>query len=115
MSANETQPSKYPSVKVSEWVACLNINDNNIVLSCTVTTSDESASITGVGLILNTGAGITLCTCYTTLTSGSASANPSINMPAGDLAEGSTVNAVAQGECDGKHFFFEEELTITRC
>ena len=113
MSANETQP--YPSVKVSEWAACLNTNDNNIVLSCTVTASDESANITGVGLILNTGEGTTLCTCYTTLTSGSASAYPSLNMPAGDLAVGSTVNAVVQGECDGNHFFFEEDLTVTKC
>ena len=114
MSANGTQP-KHPSVKVSEWVACFNTNDDNIVLSCTVTTSDESASITGVGLILNTGAGKILATSYTTLTSGSASAYPSINLPSGDLGLGETVNAVAQGECDGQHFFFEEELTITKC
>ena len=114
MSANPTQP-KPPAVKVSEWVACFNTNDDNIVLSCTVTTSDESAGITGVGLILNTRAGTTLATSYTTLTTGSTSAYPSINLPAGDLTVGDTVSAVAQGECDGKHFFIEEELTITKC
>jgi hypothetical protein len=42
-------------------------------------------------------------------------ASPWINLAAGKLGEGDRVSAVAQGECNGEHFFFEQELTIGNC
>src|SRR5688572_12662317 len=118
MVANElkgTRGSANELVTVSDWTACYNSGDNIIALSCTVTTSDSSATISGVGLILNTGAGATLASFYTVSSSGSETVNPSLNLPPGGLKVGATVAGVVSGECQGQHFFFEEELTITDC
>ena len=102
-------------VKVTNWTACYNSADNIIALSCTVTTADSSASISGVGLMLNTSNGATLASFYTGLSGGSETANPALNLPPGELAVGETVWGVVSGECDGQHYFFEQKLTITAC
>ena len=102
-------------VKVTNWTACYNSADNIIALSCTVATADASASISGVGLMLNTSNGATLASFYTGLSGGSETANPALNLPPGGLAVGDTVWGVVSGECDLRHYFFEEKLTITPC
>ena len=102
-------------VKVTNWTACYNSADNIIALSCSVTTVDSSASISGVGLMLNTSNGATLASFYTALSGGSETANPALNLPPGGLAVGDKVWGVVSGECDGQHYFFEEKLTITAC
>lgn len=102
-------------VKVSDWNACFNSIDNIIALSCTITTTDSSATISGVGLILNDGHGNTLASSYTGSSGGSESVNPALNLPPGNLSVGDSVAAVATGECGGHHFFFEQELTIGHC
>jgi hypothetical protein len=102
-------------VKVADWKACYNPADNIVALSCTVTTIDSEAAISGVGLILNNSKGITLGSSYTECSGGSESASPSINLPPGTLAVGDTVWGVVSGQVQGQHYFFEEELTITNC
>ena len=102
-------------VKVSDWNVCFNSNDNIIALSCTITTIDSSATITGVGLILNDGRGNTLASSYVGSSGGSETASPALNLPPGNLKVGDSVAAVATGECGGHHFFFEQELTIGDC
>jgi hypothetical protein len=111
---SESAPGPAP-VTVSDWVACINANDDIIVVSCTISTVDSSAGITGVGLILNTSKGVTLVSTYVGLSTGSNSVSPSINLPLGEFAPGDSVAAVAQGECDGKHFFFEQDLSVGNC
>lgn len=107
--------SQDTNVNVTDWVACYNPNDNAIVLSCTVTASNSEEGISGVGLILNSGEGLTLATCYNGMSSPSPTVYPSINLKPGNLNVGSDILAVAQGECNGKHFFFEERLTVSQC
>lgn len=102
-------------VTVSDCVACLNSGDNVIVLSCTINTVDSSDGITGVGLVLNSSAGEELASIYVDMSSGSKSASPAINLPVGKLNEGDGVLAAAQGECNGQHFFFEQNLTVGKC
>ncbi|MEK6282448.1 MAG: hypothetical protein AABN95_18975 [Acidobacteriota bacterium] len=118
MAENKPQlekPSRTEVVSVTDWVACHNSNDNFIVLSCTVTSADSSAGITGVGLILNTHDGTTLASFYTALSSGSEIAYPALNLTPGEVSVGDNVSAVAQGEWNGQHFFFEQDLTISNC
>lgn len=118
MVANNPEPEKSSSSEaatVSDWVACFNRNDNLIVLSCTVSAADSTASITGVGLILNTSEGMTLASFYTGLSGGSETVSPALNLAPAGLVDGDSVWAVAQGECDGQHFFLEQELTIQDC
>lgn len=100
---------------MTNWIACYNSEDNIIALSCTVTTSDSSATISGVGLILNTGDGTTLASFYTNSSGGSDTVNPSLNLPPGGLKIGATVWGVVSGECHNQHYFFEQELTIAKC
>ena len=109
------QPPVKDIVTVSDWNACFNSNDNTIVVSCTITTTDSSATISGVGLILNDGRGNTLASFYSGLSPGSQTVYPALNLPPGNLSVGDSVSAVAQGECGGHHFFFEHELTIGHC
>ncbi len=109
------QPSKTEVVSISDWVVCHNSDDDFMVLSCTVTSADSSAGITGVGLILNTHDGTTLASVYTAMSSGSEIAYPALNLMPGQLSVGDNVSAVAQGECNGQHFFLEQELTIGNC
>jgi hypothetical protein len=101
------------SVRVSEWNACYNSGDGVIALTCVVTSS--SADISGVGLMLNSGAGATLASSYFALSTNSESVTPALNLPLGSLNVGATVYGVASGEANGKHFFFEEKLTIVNC
>lgn len=119
MNINSRQPEGTGSgnelVTISAWDACFNSEDNIIALSCTVTTNDSSATITGVGLILNNAEGGTLCSTYTELSGGVESTNPALNLPPGGLAVGDTVWGVVSGEVDGTHYFFEEQLTIGTC
>src|SRR4051812_16937781 len=95
------------SANVSAWSACLNNADGMIVASCTVAGDD----ISGVGLIVNTGAGQTIASCYTELSGGCMSASPSLNLAPNGLGEGDTVLLAASGEADGQHFFFEEKVS----
>ena len=118
MAANDPKleaTSRNSLVTVSNWKACYDSNDNVIALSCTVTTVDSSATISGVGVILNNSEGITLASTYTELSNGSKSANPALNLPPGGLGAGDTVWGVVSGEADGQHYFFEQELTIGTC
>src|SRR5688572_22493424 len=102
-------------VTVSAWNACYNDADDVLVLSCTVTTIDGSSTISGVGLILNDSKGTTLASLYTVISGGSESVTPALNLPPGNLAVGDTVSAVATGEVQGHHFFFQENLPIGKC
>jgi hypothetical protein len=102
-------------VTVTSWNACYESGDDVIVLACTATTTDSSASITSVGLILNNSAGTTLASTYTELSNGSESATPALNLPPGGLQVGDTVMGVLTGEAGGQHFFFEQELVIGTC
>ena len=103
------------AVSVTDWNACYNSGDDMIALSCTVTTEDSRATITGVGLILNNSKGVILCSTYTGLSGGTKSVNPSLNLPPNGLGVGDTVWAVVSGEVAGQHYFFEQELTIGSC
>jgi hypothetical protein len=113
MSTNK--PSNTEVVTVSDWSACFNSSDNQLVISCTVSSADSSASITGIGLIVNNAEGSTLASFYNSSSSGSETVYPAFNLPPGHLNLGDSVWAVVQGECHGQHFFSEEELTISTC
>lgn len=118
MAANEPKLVKARGnelVTVTNWTACYNSGDDTIVLSCTVATADASATISGVGLILNTADGTILASFYTDSSGGSETVNPALNLPPGELKVGVTVWGVVSGECQGQHYFFEEELTIIAC
>ena len=102
-------------VAVSDWNACYNIPDNLLVVSCTVSSADGSQLITGVGLIVNNAEGATLASFYNGMSSGSEQVYPALNLEPGSLHVGDVVWAVTQGECEGQHFFVEQELTIDHC
>jgi hypothetical protein len=112
---DSNHPAGTDAVTVGDWNACYNGNDNVIVASCTVTSADQAASITGVGLIVNDVNGHTLASFYTSSSSGSQSVYPAFNLPPGHIAVGDTIAVVVQGECDGKHFFVEQDLTVSHC
>jgi len=99
------------NANVSGWSACFNTTEGTIVASCTIT----GDGITGVGLIVNTGAGELVASCYTELAGGSSSASPSVNLVSKTVKEGDTLLLAASGEADGQHFFFEEKITIGTC
>jgi hypothetical protein len=118
MVANDPQheeASDSGHVTVSEWNACYNRSDDIIVLSCTVTTNDSSATISGVGLILNNSHGMTLCSSYTEFSGGTESVTPALNLPPNGLGVGDTVSGVVSGEVGEQHYFFEQQLTIGSC
>ncbi len=102
-------------VNVSGWNACYNGGDDVIALSCTVTTNDASAAISGVGLLLNSSAGKTIASLYTEFSGGCESVTPALNVPPNGLGIGDTVSAVVTGQAQGKHFFFEQKLSIGTC
>lgn len=102
-------------VTVSDWNACYNSGDNIIVVSCTVSSADGSASITGVGLLVNDSEGCTLSSFYNSSSSGSETVYPAFNLSPGQLSVGQVVWGVVQGECGGRHFLIEQELTISVC
>ena len=103
------------SVAVTDWNACYNSGDGMISLSCTVTTSDSSAAISGVGLILNNSQGSTLVSSYAELSNGCESVTPALNIQPGGLKVGDTVWGVVSGEAQGHHYFFEQKLVIGTC
>jgi hypothetical protein len=111
LMANDPQTG----VTVTNWNACYNSGDDMIVLSCTVTTNDSSAAITGVGLVLNNRAGKTVGSTYAELSNGCESATPSLNLSPGGLQVGDRVMGVTTGEAGGQHFFFEQELVMGAC
>ena len=115
MAANNPQKNSVDLVTVSDWDACYNSGDNMLVLSCTVTTTDSSPTIKGVGLILNSGGGATLASIYTELSGGVESASPAINLAPGNLAVGDSIEGVVSGEVGGQHYFFKQALTIGKC
>jgi hypothetical protein len=115
MAVNNPQKQAKDLVSVSDWNACYNSGDNMLVLSCTVTTSDSSPTIEGVGLILNTAQGATLASLYTELSGGVESASPALNLAPGNLAVGASIEAVVSGEVNGQHYFFEQRLSIGEC
>ena len=102
-------------VTISEWNACYHIPDNLLVVSCTVSAADARHSITGIGLIVNNAEGRTLASFYNGMSSGSEHVYPAFNLEPGSLNVGDAVWAVAQGECGGRHFLVEQELTIGNC
>jgi len=118
MAANDPkhkEASGSGAVKVSDWNVCYNSGDDVIALSCTVITNDSSATISGVGLMLNNSKGAILCSTYTELSGGTESVNPALNLPPNGLSVGDTVWGVVSGEVAGKHYFFEQQLTIGSC
>lgn len=118
MAANEPKLGKALGnelVTVTNWTACYNRGDDIIALSCTVATADASATISGVGLILNTADGTTLASFYSESSKGSETVNPALNLPPGNLKVGDRVWGVVSGESQGHHYFTEEKLTITTC
>lgn len=102
-------------VNVSDWSACYNVPDNLLVVSCTVSSADGSHLITGIGLIVNNAEGATLASFYNGMSSGSEHVYPAFNLEPGSMHVGDAVWAVAQGECAGRHFLVEQELTIGQC
>ena len=88
-------------VTVSNWNACINNGNGDIVLSCTVTAN--GGAISGVGLILNDSEGVTLGSSYTELSGGCETVTPAINLPPGALVVGDAVMGVATGEAGGQH------------
>lgn len=113
MSAEKSSESHI--VAFSDWNACYNSPENLLVISCAVSTTDASASITGIGLLVNNAEGKTLASFYNSSSAGSEAVYPAVNLPPHDLKVGDPVWGVVQGECGGQHFFFEQELTIGTC
>jgi len=101
-------------VKVTDWQACYNSGDNEIVLSCKVSTLDGSASITGAGLILVDRAGKTLSSSYADF-DGSKSVALSLDVPPNGIRVEDFVMGVATGEAAGQHYFEEKKLQVTKC
>jgi hypothetical protein len=80
-------------VTVSDWNACYNSNDNVIVVSCTVSSADRSASLTGIGLLVNDAEGGTLSSFYISSSSGSETVYPAFNLSPGQLRVGEVVGS----------------------
>lgn len=99
------------NANVSGWSACVNTADGMIVASCTV----MGEGISAVGLIVNTGEGQPVGSCYTELAGRCTSASPSVNLVPNGLVEGDTLLLAASGEADGQHFFSEEKVAIGTC
>ena len=66
-------------------------------------------------MLLNNAEGRTIASMYVELSEETSLASPALNVPPGDLKLGDTVTMVVQGEADGQHFFFEQNLTIGSC
>jgi len=96
---------------VGGWSACFNASDDTIAVSCTIT----GEAITAAGLIVNTGDGKTLASCYTEISGGCSSASPSLNLAPNGLKVGDTLLLAADGQADGQHFFVEEKVPIGTC
>lgn len=112
MTSENGRPSP---VTVTNWQACYNSGDGVIALSCSVTATDESATISGAGLILNDAGGRMINSFYAEF-DGSRSVTLALNIPAQDeLSVGADVTGVTTGEAGGSHFFVEESLKITNC
>lgn len=101
-------------VAVTNWKACYDSGDNEIVLSCKVSSLDKSASITGAGLVLVDRSGKTLSASYAAF-DGSKSVDVSLDVPPNGIRVGDFVMGVATGEAAGKHYFEEQKLQVTKC
>jgi hypothetical protein len=111
--ASENEESK-SVIAVSDWQACYNSGDDLIALSCTVSTVDENATISGAGLILNNHQGKTVGSFYAEF-DGSKSVTLALNIPPGDISVGNSIMGVVSGEAGDQHYFVEQNLTITNC
>jgi hypothetical protein len=103
------------SVTVTDWNACYNSDEGVISLSCTVTTRDSAAAISGVGLILNNDEASTLASTYAELSNSCTSVTPALNLPPAGLKVGDVVMGVVSGEVHDQHYFFEQRLVIGTC
>jgi hypothetical protein len=112
MSSENQKPKSV--VDVNDWKACYNSGDDVIALSCTVSTINERATISGAGLILNNAAGRTVASFYAEF-EGSKTAVVALNIPPGDISVGDSIMGVVSGEADGQHYFVEQNLTIANC
>lgn len=101
-------------VEVTNWQACYNSGDNEIVLSWKVSTLDVKATITGGGLTLVNRAGKTLSSFYSQFDT-SRTAELALNLAASGIGVGDFVMGVASDEADGQHYFEEKKLQITNC
>lgn len=110
MASDEKGPDV---VKVTDWQACYNSGDNEIVLFCKISTLDGSASITGAGLILVDRNGKTLSSSYAGF-DGSKSVDLSLDIPPNGIRVGDFVMGVATGEA-GQHYFEEKKLQVAKC
>jgi hypothetical protein len=118
MSANNPKSQEATGgglVTVTDWNACYNSGDDVIALSCTVAANDSSATISGVGLILNNSKEMIIGSFYTEFSGGVESATPALNLSPSGIAVGDTVWGVVSGEVQGKHYFIEQKLTVSSC
>jgi hypothetical protein len=112
MSSENQEPKSI--VRISDWKACYNSGDDMIALSCAVSSSDESATISGAGLILTNNEGRTMGSFYSEF-DGSKSVTLALNIPRGNISVGDSVMGVVSGEATGQHYFVEQNLTLTNC
>lgn len=101
-------------VEVSDWQACYNSSDNEIVVSCKVSTVDAKATITGAGLVLVNREGQTLSSFYSEF-DGSTTVDLALNLPPSGIKVGDSVMGVASGEADGQHFLEQQKLQVGNC
>jgi hypothetical protein len=99
-------------ISVTDWQVCYNSGDGVIAVSCTITSSDEE--ISGVGLMLNTGTGLTVSSTYFQF-GNSHQVIPALNVSKGTFNVGDTVYVVVSGMANDEHFFFEEKMKIVNC
>lgn len=112
MSSESQKPKSV--VDVTDWNACYNSGDDVIALSCTVSTIDERATISGAGLVINNSAARTVGSFYAEF-EGSKTVTVALNIPPGGISVGDSIMGVVSGEADGQHYFVEQNLTIENC
>lgn len=101
-------------VTVSDWQAVL--NDDFVVLSCTLTANSTDSLVTTIGLLLTDDDGNVLGSSYfytgdEGLSTGSAF--PSLNVPAGDLTVGSTASGSVFGMVGGEFYNPSSSITVS--
>ena len=100
-------------VTVTDWQICVGMN--GLIESCTVTPTDPTHSITGIGLLLYSADGETLyCSQYTDAFKGT-SVMASVSVGKTDLEAGTSVLAVVFGYVEKVRFFYEEKKTVDKC
>jgi hypothetical protein len=112
MGSNNQEPESV--VDFNDWTACYNSGDDVLVVSCSVSTIDDKATITGGGLVVNNSGGQTVGSFYAEF-EGSNTVSLAINIPPGSINVGDSIMAVASGEADDQHYFGEKNLSVTNC